>query len=110
MIAAAPGSPLPLTSEVVDGALRVLENEPEVARALSECELYGKRGVASEHANSLFLPLEISILAPATLLEKLRQPEFSGRIRQAIDSALMPPAVVSELSVRSYETVGESAA
>ncbi|MGD0167312.1 MAG: hypothetical protein ABSC51_08490 [Gaiellaceae bacterium] len=82
-----------------------------MARALSECELYGRRdGTAGGRMSSLFLPLEISVFAPAPLLEKLREPEFSGRIRQAIDSALVAPAVVSELTVRPYSAVGEPAA
>jgi hypothetical protein len=111
MIAAAPGSPLPLATEVVDRALRSLESEPEVARALSACSLFGRRGgaVSAHMDSSLFLPLEISVVAPASLLETLRQPEFHGRIKQALDLALVSPAVVSRLTVCPNEPSGEPA-
>ena len=111
MLAAVPGSPLPLASEVVARALRSLELEPEVAQALACCELYGKRSrVAYGSSGTFFLPLEIAVVAPAALLTKIDDPEFKGRIRQAIDSALIPPAVVSELILWSEDAFGELAA
>ena len=43
-----------------------------------------------------FLPLKVTIVAPRELLARLEEPEFTGRIRNAIDSALVAPAVISE--------------
>ena len=111
MFAAAPGSPLPLASEVVARALRSLEHEPEVAQALACCELYGKRSRTPPGSSGTFLlPLDIAVVAPVALLTKIGDPEFTGRIRQAIDSALVSPAVVAELTLWSEDTFGELAA
>jgi len=100
MNAATPGSPIPLAPEVVTKALVALEHEPEVARLLAACELYATRSSARNQRMAVFfLPLELTIVAPRALLARLEEPEFKGRIRNAIDSALVPPAVISELTV-----------
>ena len=49
------------------------------------------------------------MLAPPEIADQLGQSEFMGRIRQAIDMALISPAVVSELTLWRYED-GELAA
>jgi|SRR5450759_2882223 hypothetical protein len=100
MNAAKPGSPLPLAPEVVTKALAALENEPEVARLLAGCELCARRSSArSQRMAVFFLPLELTIVAPRALLARLEKPEVKGRIRHAIDSALVSPAVISELTL-----------
>jgi hypothetical protein len=100
MSAANPGSPIPLAPEVVTKALVALEHEPEVARLLAACELYATPSSARNQRMAVFfLPLELTIVAPRELLARLEEPEFKGRIRNAIDSALVPPAVISELTV-----------
>ena len=100
MNVANPGLPLPLAPEVVTKALAALEHEPEVARLLAGCELYARRSSARNQRMAVFfLPLELTIIAPRALLARLEEPEFKGRIRNAIDSALVPPAVISELTL-----------
>jgi hypothetical protein len=104
MDAAAPGSTIPLAPEVVAKALAALEHEPEVARLLAACELYATRSSARNQRMAVFfLPLNVTIVAPRKLLPRLEEPEFKGRIRNAIDSALVPPAVISELTLVSDE-------
>jgi hypothetical protein len=108
MNAAAPSSPVPLAPEVVTRALAALEHEPEVARLLAGCELYAKRSSARNQRMAVFfLPLELTIVAPRALIARLEEPEFQGRIRNAIDSALVAPAVISELTLLPDDLIDE---
>lgn len=108
MDAANPGSPTPLAPEVVIKALAALEHEPEVARLLAACELYARPSSARKQRMAVFfLPLELTVAAPRELLARLEEPEFKGRIRNAIDSALVPRAVISELKLVSDDVYFE---
>ena len=110
MIATRPGSPQELAPEVVTRALTSLEQEPEIARLLANCDLWARRSHSSgSNQGAFFLPLEVAVLAPPEIADQLGQSEFMGRIRQAIDMALISPAVVSELTLWRYED-GELAA
>jgi hypothetical protein len=97
MQTAIPGSPQPLAPEVIEKAIKVLEHEPQIAQALARCTLYGKRGGRSGLSQAFFEPLQVTAVAPAELLPTLTEPEYTGRIRQAIDRGLTPPLVVAEL-------------
>jgi hypothetical protein len=103
MTVAPPGSPLPLTSEVVSHAVNLLRmHDPQVAALFERCRVYAQRGCSRGRWNGVFfLPLAVTLVAPDEVLEELAEPEFLARIRQAIDAALIPPAVVSELTARS---------
>jgi hypothetical protein len=109
MNTADPVKPMPLAPEVVIKALALLEHEPEVARLLAACELYVTPGSArNERMAAFFLPLELTIVAPRELLPRLEEPEFKGRIRNAIDSALVAPAVISELKLAPATSTSSS--
>jgi len=105
MIATRPGAPQEIASEVFTRALLSLEQEPEVARLLAGCDLYAQRSRSRRNlASDFFLPLDVAVFAPPDVAEQLHRSEFMGRIRQAIDLALISPAVVSELTLWSCDT------
>ena len=100
MIAAPPGTPQTLAPEVVLRAAERLRNgaEREVAELLLKCEFRAGRGEeCATRRGVFFLPLSLTIYAPADLIGRIKNPEILGRIRHALDAALCPPAFLAEV-------------